>query len=832
MVTATRLPGIQFEVVAPPVSETLVRMDIAAFVGFAASGPLHLPVMVEDIVRFEEIFGNDLVLASAADSNEPVYAYLPSAVRAFFRNGGRRCWVIRVADAGKAETGLFPLPGLFRLQSGALTQAQARARSQGSWSDSLVAGMALRSHPVVVATFALGSTEIGFLLNSPGEISAGDLLRFSFPGTEDVFWFFVDAVTPVDGFSPASGRRGQPVLAAGATSYWEKLTSPPSPGSLPICERITMDLFVQREAGEMWSMTDLGLAPTHPRYWGNLPDDTTLFAIDTPSGLGAEALNPRFPLAGPTQASPNKAGFYLPLGVSSPVTSPLGPDELTAGFFPTTVAQHSTATTLDRDGLAVFGPQLFLDPALADTSSRDLLNEAFYLRYQSPTPRRLTGIHAALEIEEATIIAAPDALQRDWLHSGNDPLTSPPPSSPLQHPEWWHFADCTQQQEIPRVTAPPAGQFQSCDLQIISPPGLSLTDLGGGMYQLIWTPLSGAVDYLEEAVDPLFASAAVVRQTATGNVTIYGRPPGDYYYRVRRHIGSASSDYSNGVAIRVGVGAGWRQLAVGAFNDHTLFSVHAALLRLSAARGDVFAVLAVPEHYREIETAAHALQLKATLAREPIALSYGGIYHPWLIAREEDDLNNLRTTPPEGAMAGIMAKRSTARGAWISPANERLSGVVALSPSISRDHWQLLQDSQINLVRQEAAGFLCLSAATLTDDEDLLPINVRRLLSFLRKTALIVGNQYVFEPLSDVFRRGVQRGFEKLLEDLAHRGAFSGNTQNEQFQVVTDGGLNTSITADQGRFYVELRVAPSLPMRFLTVRLLQQADRTFITEGR
>src|SRR5260370_781011 len=40
MIAAARLPGIQFEVVAPPASETLVRMDIAAFVGFAASGPL------------------------------------------------------------------------------------------------------------------------------------------------------------------------------------------------------------------------------------------------------------------------------------------------------------------------------------------------------------------------------------------------------------------------------------------------------------------------------------------------------------------------------------------------------------------------------------------------------------------------------------------------------------------------------------------------------------------------------------------------------------------------------------------------------------------------
>src|SRR3954470_10023100 len=103
MVTAARLPGIQFEVVAPPVDEILVRMDIAAFVGFAASGPLHLPVMVEDIAHFQEIFGADLVLAEGSDANQPVYACLPSTVRAFFRNGGRRCWVIRVADPEKAE---------------------------------------------------------------------------------------------------------------------------------------------------------------------------------------------------------------------------------------------------------------------------------------------------------------------------------------------------------------------------------------------------------------------------------------------------------------------------------------------------------------------------------------------------------------------------------------------------------------------------------------------------------------------------------------------------------------------------------------------------------
>src|SRR5438046_6440614 len=101
---------------------------------------------------------------------------------------------------------------------------------------------------------------------------------------------------------------------------------------------------------------------------------------------------------------------------------------------------------------------------------------------------------------------------------------------------------------------------------------------------------------------------------------------------------------------------------------------------MSAARGDLFAVLSVPQHYRERETAAHASRLKVNLQSEPAALSFGGVYHPWLSGREEDDLSNLRTTPPDGAMAGIMAKASSKRGPWISPPNELLTGVVAPDP--------------------------------------------------------------------------------------------------------------------------------------------------------
>ena len=53
-----------------------------------------------------------------------------------------------------------------------------------------------------------------------------------------------------------------------------------------------------------------------------------------------------------------------------------------------------------------------------------------------------------------------------------------------------------------------------------------------------------------------------------------------------------------------------------------------------------------------------------------------------------------------------------------------------------------------------------------------------------------------------------------------------GSTAAQSFRVVTDEGVNTPQSVDAGRFVVELRVAPSLPMRFIAVRLAQSGERS------
>jgi phage tail sheath protein FI len=178
----------------------------------------------------------------------------------------------------------------------------------------------------------------------------------------------------------------------------------------------------------------------------------------------------------------------------------------------------------------------------------------------------------------------------------------------------------------------------------------------------------------------------------------------------------------------------------------------------------------------------------------------------------------------------VFAHRALKRGAWIAPANEPLRGIVALVPPISRERRWDLQDASINLVRQEPRGFIVLDSDTLSDDNDFRPINVRRLLMLLRREALRLGARYVFEPHSPAFRRLVERGFTSMLDEMFVRGAFAGSSPATSYQVVADESLNTSQSVDQGRFIVELRVAPSLPLTFLTIRFIQTGDRSFVTE--
>lgn len=972
-------------------------MDIAAFAGFAASGPLHTPVAIDDAEQFAQVFGEDAPLAWDAQRCRQVYAQLGPAVRSFFRNGGRRCWVIRVAS-DDAEYNLFPIPALAMAElddAGNVIRAVpafARARSQGSWSDSIRSSSSLLAQPFeTLSVFRAGGTAEGFpkdslaleVRASAGDLVKGDLLRLSFNDslgrTTLVAMLVVEAIAGAPDSPPADQSH---LVVGGAREVWLKpaqqdqnlgttngtarvyvrvaetpdqasppliseefeaeihwpdgnreelevllrtsienapaagsvvwlrdsggtslmtvsdsgpgqsalfgravrllgegsrvLPAPQSlPAGLPVAERLSFELWVRRAGEEATRLGELGFDAPHPRFWGDLPTDEQLYrqqAYGQPAGASEAG---RVALAFDkerTELGQDAGAQSLPLAGAGPRTAvyfPLGMTALPVNYLP----RFQTAKLpLERDGLSKFDASLFLDGELVEPGTNAFGEQADFIRYTSPRPRELRGAHAAFGIEEATIISIPDAIHRGWATEGVAPRPIPEPSSPIARPELLHFRDCNDkanEQSVPQTASPERGHFLGCDIDPPNPPCLTSGEPdSSGSFTLEWSlcspPAASPADarfILEQATVADFSDAAVIYSGGDDNYTVYGRAPGEYFYRVRVESECKTSDWSNGEGVRVTEHTGFVQMEAEQYSPETLLAVHRALLRMCAARGDVFAVLSMPEHYREDDAESYVKTLKSSTAAavevnsrfnvefdgkvesrqiralsmplsagEAGGLSYAAVYHPWLIGGEER--NRFSGSPPDGFACGVIAARAANRGAWIAPANEAMRGPVALTPAIRSERWLELQESQINIIRQDARGFMSMSADTLADDDDLRPINVRRLLSLLRRLALRLGTRYVFEPNDASFRRSVQRGFEAMLGEMFVRGAFAGATPQTSFQVVTGDSLNTPQSVEQGRFIVELRVAPSLPMTFMTIRLVQTGDRTSVLETR
>ncbi|MEH6413445.1 phage tail sheath C-terminal domain-containing protein [Pseudomonas sp. CGJS7] len=965
MADARRLPGIQIDVAPQAASEALPRMDVAVLVGFAATGPLHLPVAVEGPAQYAAVFGDDAALAWDTARGERVSAQLGPAVRAFFANGGRRCWVIRVArslalervrigaDAelanDLARSNRFALPGLLAVHAdGSIAPASMAARCEGSWSDGLRVDVALEqrgfavdawsvvdspasaryaflcrqalrpgdllqlgddpalriyartervaagatpqapyavevkvlaafealsaaSPPAVVAGWASAAESSDpwpALLHEPtpddprGEaqlqlqaaldsepFATGAWLRFAAAG--EVSWLRADEIErqPDPSASPATDT--VPIRIAARGPAWREL----DPGALALAafgsaQQLQIELRAADAAGLSSRVRPLALTPQRSGNAWELQNDQEHYRQHNDLAAAKPAQLQRFPLAADETTQPLA---WLPLGASVGFSAAVGPLPL-------------AGTALERDGLSRYDRDLFLDPDLADDGVATLPGHAEDIRLIRPQTRDLFGLHAAFAIGEgglfnqASLLALPDAGHIGW-HRRIDDIAAPTAVEAGATPAHWrdHRGACLREgdetSEVP-LLEPDFGRFLDCDTRLIQAPVLTgpQAPVAPGNCLLSWTQSETDATYaLFEAALADFSDEREIHRGAATEHVLYQTREGDYHYRVRAHVGEQSSAPSNPVTVRVRA-QDWVQadpLAAQAALEPEWLAIHRAALRLCAASGDLFAALSMPRHFRASQALRYARRLRevrgiddvfdplALAFDEARALSYAALYFPWLQsdARSGDgdagDSAQRRSplvVPPDGVALGVLAARASRRGAWIAAANEPMRDVIALTPRIDAGERQALQDAQINLLRDDPRGFFALSADTLSLDADLRPINVRRLLILLRRIALRRGSSYVFEPNGPMLWRSVQRGFDQLLGELFRRGAFAGATAEQSFRVVTDEGVNPPGAIDAGRFVVELRVAPSLPMRFIAVRLAQSGERLTVRE--
>ena len=181
-------PGVYYERIDATASAiTAIRTDVTGFAGIAVSGPLDVAVPVQSWKQFQAYFGG--FTGSG---------FLAYAVRAFFENGGKRCWVVRVASndpAGGARAADITLAS----STPGREVWNIAASSPGVWGNSLTVSMRETHQAQTTGRLDHHHPE-RMIVDSTAGFTRGTLVRLSQPGKPSVLRV-VAAVNTTQGFA-------------------------------------------------------------------------------------------------------------------------------------------------------------------------------------------------------------------------------------------------------------------------------------------------------------------------------------------------------------------------------------------------------------------------------------------------------------------------------------------------------------------------------------------------------------------------------------------------------------------------------------------------------
>jgi phage tail sheath protein FI len=209
-VTEIRPPGIYSESgerTHTPIA--LGRSGIVGFVGLAQRGPTNEPVRISEIPQFYEVFG-DL----------PDGGFLAPAVNAFFKNGGRECFVVRIAHQIGRSFGQAAARASLRLVDGAgQPTLLVEASSEGLWGNQIsvtIRRQAPRAQTFLTLDGQVGDTDV--TIRSTHGFRPGILVRIFNDQAEE--YRFLTAVEGKSlGWSPGEPLKRE--FAVSAPTYVE-----------------------------------------------------------------------------------------------------------------------------------------------------------------------------------------------------------------------------------------------------------------------------------------------------------------------------------------------------------------------------------------------------------------------------------------------------------------------------------------------------------------------------------------------------------------------------------------------------------------------------------
>jgi hypothetical protein len=277
-ITALGAPGVFFDEPMLPYALLGVSRDVAAFAGVAPRGPAHVGVRLDSWQEYRTIFGG---FEGAGR--------LPYAVSAYFAQGGRRAYVVRIThDYGDARddegrsAGWFGRRGVGGAPAVPLISTASRpisvtARNEGLWGDRLRATLSWTSRPLPL----IAATTSELTVPVAEWVPAGSLLRLSFADGQLVTRYVEDSVKVLRldrGGADRELKFDLPVL------------EPPVLVEVATAELLVIDDDPTLRRSER--LTGIGLRSDHPRWLGTvLIEESALLWPDPAWALDTCQLN-------------------------------------------------------------------------------------------------------------------------------------------------------------------------------------------------------------------------------------------------------------------------------------------------------------------------------------------------------------------------------------------------------------------------------------------------------------------------------------------------------------------------------------------------------------
>lgn len=258
----------------------------------------------------------------------------------------------------------------------------------------------------------------------------------------------------------------------------------------------------------------------------------------------------------------------------------------------------------------------------------------------------------------------------------------------------------------------------------------------------------------------------------------------------------------------------------------TTENVQNALLTLAETTQEFLAVIAPPYAIGSVQDAVDWHNGQGTGRTSAINNSYGAIMWPWVKSFSPGDGKSVWMDP---SIYGIrqMAYTDNVGETWNAPAGfrrGRLTKPTDVEVKLNQgDRDTLYSGGNVinpitNFAQQGITIFGQRTATRISSSLDR--INVRRLMIFVRKVVLKVGQPYVFQPNDLYTWVEIEERLNPLMDDILRRRGIT------EFNVRCDETTNTAARVDRNELWTEISIKPTKSAEIITfqVNLVSQSS--------